>query len=42
MFCDTTEYMSPGLVNHQGYGKEIDVWSLVILFHEMIQGYLNN
>ena len=27
-FCGTTEYMSPELVNHEEYSKEIDIWSL--------------
>ena len=38
-FCGTTEYMSPELVNHKDYSKEIDVWSLGILLYEMIHGY---
>ena len=32
-FCGTTEYMSPELVNHHVYGKEIDVWILGILLY---------
>ena len=33
-FCGNTEYMSPELVNHKRYLKEIDVSSLDILLYE--------
>ena len=35
----TAYYVAPEVLNKKGYGKEIDWWSLGIIFYEMIFGY---
>ena len=36
--CGTYEYMSPELINVRKHSQKVDIWSLGILFYEMLHG----
>lgn len=36
--CGTFEYMSPEVVNQEPHDRQNDIWSLGILFYEMLHG----
>lgn len=37
-YCGTPEYTPPEMINKKGHNHTLDVWSLGILFYEMLAG----
>ncbi|EZG44286.1 protein kinase, partial [Gregarina niphandrodes] len=37
-YCGTLDYLSPEIVRHEWYGKEVDLWCLGVLCYELAHG----
>jgi len=37
-FCGTLEFIAPEIYQNKPYDEKIDIWSLGVMFYEMING----
>ena len=39
-FCGTIDYIPPEMILNQNHDEKVDIWSLGVMFYEMLYGYL--
>lgn len=39
-FCGTIDYIPPEMILNENHDEKVDIWSLGVMFYEMLYGYL--